>query len=95
MICLQDDPSIRNRVKLAVSLLIGAKLLNVSVPFLLKYAVDDINTKMASQGEAVLGFSSAPDAVLSTAVALLVGCKLIILLIWSLRMVSMAESELV
>ncbi|XP_054264746.1 iron-sulfur clusters transporter ABCB7, mitochondrial isoform X2 [Macrosteles quadrilineatus] len=69
----KDDPSIRNRVKLAVSLLIGAKLLNVSVPFLLKYAVDDINTKMASQGEAVLGFSSAPDAVLSTAVALLVG----------------------
>jgi len=69
----KDDPSIRNRVKLAVGLLIGAKLLNVTVPFLLKFAVDDLNTKLSTSGEAALGFATAPDAVLSTAVALLVG----------------------
>uniref|UniRef100_A0A1B6IDM7 Iron-sulfur clusters transporter ABCB7, mitochondrial n=1 Tax=Homalodisca liturata TaxID=320908 RepID=A0A1B6IDM7_9HEMI len=70
----KDDPSIRNRVKLAVGLLVGAKLLNVSVPFLFKFAIDDLNTKVAaSGGEAFLNFSSAPDTVLSTAVAILVG----------------------
>lgn len=63
-------------MKLAVSLLVGAKLLNVSVPFLFKYAVDNLNTKVvASGGEAVLNFSSVPDTVLSTTVAILVGCE--------------------
>lgn len=69
----KDDTMIRNRVKLAVGLLVGAKLLNVSVPFLFKFAVDDINTKMSTTNEAILNFSSASDTVLSTAVAILIG----------------------
>ncbi|KAJ8958824.1 hypothetical protein NQ318_019585 [Aromia moschata] len=39
----KDDNMIRNRVKLAVSLLIGAKILNVTVPFIFKYVVDYLN----------------------------------------------------
>lgn len=66
---------IRNRVKLAVGLLVGSKLLNVTVPFLFKFAVDDINTKMGTTNEAILNFASASDTILSTAVAILVGCK--------------------
>lgn len=81
--CLvQDDSSIRNRVKVAVGLLIGAKVLNVSVPFLFKYAVDDLNTKVAAPGsDAILNFSTAPDTIASTAVALLIGCRFLTLII--------------
>lgn len=64
------------RVKLALGLLVGAKLLNISVPVLFKLAVDDLNTKLAAAGgEPLLSLGSAPDAVLSTTFAILVGCK--------------------
>uniref|UniRef100_A0A1B6C5C3 Iron-sulfur clusters transporter ABCB7, mitochondrial n=2 Tax=Clastoptera arizonana TaxID=38151 RepID=A0A1B6C5C3_9HEMI len=70
----KDDSAIRNRVRVAVGLLVGAKVLNVSVPFIFKYAVDDLNSKVtSSSGEVFFNFSSAPDAVTSTAVALLIG----------------------
>ncbi|XP_075234082.1 ATP binding cassette subfamily B member 7 isoform X2 [Lycorma delicatula] len=70
----QDDPSIRNRVKVAVGLLVGAKLLNVTVPFLFKFAVDDLNSKVGvSQGEPFLSIASAPDVVISLSVAMLIG----------------------
>ncbi|CAH0386894.1 unnamed protein product [Bemisia tabaci] len=69
----QDQPEIRNRVKVAMGLLVGAKVLNIGVPFLFKHAVDSLNTLASSNGEAVLNFSSAPDTVLSASVALLVG----------------------
>ncbi|KAK9729980.1 hypothetical protein QE152_g15604 [Popillia japonica] len=36
----KDDETIRNRVSLAVGLLIGAKVMNVGVPFIFKYAVE-------------------------------------------------------
>lgn len=39
----KDDEMIRNRVKLSLALLVGAKLLNVGVPFLFKAAVDNLN----------------------------------------------------
>ena len=39
----KDQPSTRNRVKLAVGLLVAAKLLNISVPFIFKHAVDYLN----------------------------------------------------
>ena len=39
----KDDPGVRRRVKLAVGLLVAAKLLNISVPFIFKHAVDYLN----------------------------------------------------
>eukprot|EP00794_Sanderia_malayensis_P000664 gene664-1332_t len=39
----KDKPALKLRVVTAFSLLIGAKLLNVQVPFLFKYAVDYLN----------------------------------------------------
>lgn len=68
----QDDPDIKRRVKVAMGLLVGAKALNVSVPFLFKYAVDTLN--MSAEG-GILTLGSAPDTVLTYSVALLVGCK--------------------
>lgn len=57
-----------------MGLLVGAKTLNVSVPFLFKYAVDTLN--MSAEG-GILNLSSAPDTVLTYSIALLLGCKLI------------------
>ena len=39
----KDDPGVRRRVKIAVGLLVAAKLLNISVPFIFKHAVDNLN----------------------------------------------------
>lgn len=54
----------------------GAKVLNVSVPFLFKYAIDDLNAYQAAKsgGEALLTLSTAPDTVLTVAASLLIGC---------------------
>lgn len=71
---LQDEPEIRNRVKLAFGLLIGAKVLNVSVPFLFKYAVDEFST-----GGAAL--ATAPETVATFGTALLVGCETLIIIL--------------
>lgn len=53
-----------------MSLLVGAKLLNVSVPFLFKYAVDDLNNYLN-----LLNMGSAPEAIATSATAILIGCK--------------------
>jgi ATP-binding cassette, subfamily B (MDR/TAP), member 7 len=67
---------IRNRVMLSLSLLFGAKVMNVSVPFLFKYAVDEVNqATMSSTGEALLGMATVPQALSTTAFSLLVGCE--------------------
>ncbi|XP_047520946.1 iron-sulfur clusters transporter ABCB7, mitochondrial isoform X1 [Pieris napi] len=67
----KDDAAIRNRVVLSLSLLFGAKLTNVAVPFLFKYAVDEVN---AAAGEAaLLGLDSAPQAVGTATFSLLLG----------------------
>lgn len=65
----KDDKSIRDRVKLAVSLLIGAKVLNVTVPFIFKYSVDYLN----AAGH--LNVDSAAETVTTMVTALLLGCK--------------------
>jgi len=54
------------RVGISLGLLAGSKLLTVCVPFLFKGAVDTMTT---------LNMDTAPDAVLSTATALMLGCK--------------------
>jgi len=50
-----------------MGLLVGAKVLNVSVPFIFKYAVDGLNTG--------LNMNTPVDAVFTAAVSLMIGCK--------------------
>ncbi|KAK3909944.1 ATP-binding cassette sub-family B member 7, mitochondrial [Frankliniella fusca] len=66
----KDDPDIKKRVKLAVGLLVASKALNVSVPFLFKYAVDTLNV---SPDGNILNLATASDTVLTYSVALLLG----------------------
>ena len=55
-----------------MGLLVSAKLLNVAVPFLFKYAVDNLNAHLDSP----LHLSGDPQtAVLTTTFAILIGCK--------------------
>lgn len=68
----KDEPQIRNRVKVAMGLLIGAKLANVSVPFLFKYAVDELNTGLASNG-AVLDLANSTDAIIAATTSIILG----------------------
>ncbi|KAI2474287.1 ATP binding cassette (ABC) transporter subfamily B member [Diabrotica virgifera virgifera] len=63
----ENDKSIRDRVKLAVSLLIGAKVMNVCVPFIFKYSVDYLNVGNA------LNMETAPQTVATVATSLLLG----------------------
>ena len=56
-------------MKLAFGLLIGAKVLNVCVPFLFKYAVDTFNVGTAE------AMATAPNTVATVGTAMLVGCK--------------------
>lgn len=67
--------TIRKRVALALGLLASAKMLNVSVPFMLKYAMDDLNEKLGPGGEALLTMDSAPETVLTVAGTLLISCE--------------------
>nr|XP_023024979.1 ATP-binding cassette sub-family B member 7, mitochondrial-like [Leptinotarsa decemlineata] len=63
----KDDKMIRDRVKLAVGLLIAAKAANVCVPFTFKYAVDYLNAS------STLNMDSAPETATTIAISLLVG----------------------
>ncbi|XP_057670426.1 iron-sulfur clusters transporter ABCB7, mitochondrial isoform X2 [Diorhabda carinulata] len=65
-----NDQYLRNRVKLAVSLLVGAKLMNVCVPFIFKYSVDYLNVGHT------LNMDTAPETVATIATSLLLGCAL-------------------
>lgn len=64
-----DDPATRNRVKLALGLLVGAKMLNVSVPFIFKYSVDYLNSCNT------LSLSTPPETIITVATAMVLGCK--------------------
>lgn len=67
---------IRNRVKLSLSLLFGAKVMNVSVPFIFKYAVDEVNQAAATtSGDMILGMATIPQALGTAAFSLLIGCE--------------------
>lgn len=65
--CLQDEPEMRKRVVAALGLLVGAKVLNVCVPYLFKIGVDTLGP--------VADFTSAVDTVSTFTFAVLVGCK--------------------
>ncbi|XP_030761375.1 ATP-binding cassette sub-family B member 7, mitochondrial-like [Sitophilus oryzae] len=64
-----DNKEIRDRVKLALSLLIAAKVVNVSVPFIFKYSIDYLNLNAGS----VLNMDTAPQTVATVATSLLLG----------------------
>ncbi|XP_025414077.1 ATP-binding cassette sub-family B member 7, mitochondrial-like isoform X2 [Sipha flava] len=68
----KNDMVIRKRVTLALGLLAAAKVLNVSVPFLLKYAIDELNENLGSSGDALLTMGSAPETVLTVVSTLLI-----------------------
>nr|ASS36017.1 ABCB7 [Samia ricini] len=70
----KDNEAIRNRVMLSLSLLFGAKVMNVSVPFLFKYAVDEVNQGLTTPaGDALLSMATVPQALSTTAFSLLLG----------------------
>lgn len=64
-----DDQRTKDRVKLALKLLISAKLLNVSVPFIFKYSVDYLNSA------GTLNMTTPQDTIITVATSLLLGCK--------------------
>ncbi|XP_065837576.1 iron-sulfur clusters transporter ABCB7, mitochondrial-like [Oscarella lobularis] len=62
----KEQPALKARVVGAVGLLVGSKLLNVSVPYVFKEIIDHLNTP-------ILSFSTPSTAVFSTATALVLG----------------------
>lgn len=59
-----------------MGLLVGAKVLNVLVPFIFKYAIDILNAQTATMsGGAVMDLTTAPATVATVATSLLVGCR--------------------
>ncbi|KAI7801229.1 iron-sulfur clusters transporter ABCB7, mitochondrial [Triplophysa rosa] len=65
----KDRPDLRARVVISLSLLAGAKMTNVTVPFMFKYAVDGLN-QMSGH---MLNLSDAPNTVATMATAVLIG----------------------
>ena len=68
---MQDNWEIKQRVVVASSLLVSAKLLNVGVPFLFRGAVDHLNMHMNSP----LNMNDPQSTIVTAAFAILVGCK--------------------
>lgn len=66
----------KGRVLTAVGLLVAAKLLNVQVPFIFKDAVNYLNYHTGD----VLAMTEPVSAVATSAVSLLIGCKLFTML---------------
>ncbi|XP_022704054.1 ATP-binding cassette sub-family B member 7, mitochondrial-like isoform X2 [Varroa jacobsoni] len=69
----KDKPHIRRTVLSALGILVAAKLMNVSVPFIFKYLVDSLNEYTGSK----LHFGDVPSAIASTAFALVLAFGLV------------------
>ena len=69
----ENDVKIRKRVTLALGLLFSAKVLNTSVPFFFKHAVDTLSEYPLINEVASNGFVMGP-------VALIIGCKIFLIL---------------
>ena len=65
----KNNSFVKKRVVIAIGLLIGAKLLNISVPFLFKQAVDELNKLTDNR----LNFEDTEKTILSFIFALIVG----------------------
>ncbi|KAJ7310544.1 hypothetical protein JRQ81_007472 [Phrynocephalus forsythii] len=66
-----DRPDLRARVVVSLGFLASAKAMNIVVPFMFKYAVDNLNQMSGN----VLNLSDAPNTVATMATAVLIGCK--------------------
>uniref|UniRef100_UPI0037E7BD5F iron-sulfur clusters transporter ABCB7, mitochondrial n=1 Tax=Semicossyphus pulcher TaxID=241346 RepID=UPI0037E7BD5F len=65
----KNRPDLRARVAISLGLLAGAKITNVMVPFMFKYAVDELN-QMSGH---MLNLNDAPSTVATMATAVLIG----------------------
>ncbi|KAI1294881.1 Iron-sulfur clusters transporter ABCB7, mitochondrial [Halotydeus destructor] len=65
----KDRPHIRKRVLAALGLLVGSKVLNITVPFLFKFIVDKLNQEAGTP----LNASDTASAALTVVIALIVG----------------------
>ncbi|KAM9324061.1 iron-sulfur clusters transporter ABCB7, mitochondrial [Gastrophryne carolinensis] len=65
----KDRPDLRARVAISLGLLAGAKGMNIMVPFMFKYAVDNLNEISGN----VLNLADAPNTVATVATAVLIG----------------------
>ncbi|KAM3613142.1 uncharacterized protein V6R79_021302 [Siganus canaliculatus] len=65
----KNRPDLRARVAISLGLLAGSKLTNVMVPFMFKYAVDELN-QMSGH---MLNLNDAPSTVATMATAVLIG----------------------
>ncbi|XP_054647346.1 iron-sulfur clusters transporter ABCB7, mitochondrial isoform X3 [Dunckerocampus dactyliophorus] len=65
----KDRPDLRARVAISLGLLAAAKITNVTVPFMFKYAVDELN-QMSGH---MLNLNDAPSTVATMATAVLIG----------------------
>nr|XP_033801677.1 ATP-binding cassette sub-family B member 7, mitochondrial isoform X2 [Geotrypetes seraphini] len=65
----KDRPDLRARVAISLGLLAGAKAMNIVVPFMFKYAVDNLNQMSGN----MLNLSDASNTVVTMATAVLIG----------------------
>ncbi|XP_043830611.1 iron-sulfur clusters transporter ABCB7, mitochondrial [Dromiciops gliroides] len=65
----KDRPDLRVRVAISLGLLASAKAMNIVVPFMFKYAVDNLNQMSGD----MLNLSDAPNTVATMATAVLIG----------------------
>ncbi|KFM65308.1 ATP-binding cassette sub-family B member 7, mitochondrial, partial [Stegodyphus mimosarum] len=65
----KDNSEIRKRVVISLGLLVGAKLLNIEVPFLFKHAVDYLNLHTGAN----LNLETAPSTIMTMAMAIIIG----------------------
>ncbi|KAM4662920.1 iron-sulfur clusters transporter ABCB7, mitochondrial [Discoglossus pictus] len=65
----KDRPDLRARVAISLGLLAGAKSMNIVVPFMFKYAVDNLNQISGN----VLNLSDASNTIATMATAVLIG----------------------
>uniref|UniRef100_A0A7N4V4K7 Iron-sulfur clusters transporter ABCB7, mitochondrial n=1 Tax=Sarcophilus harrisii TaxID=9305 RepID=A0A7N4V4K7_SARHA len=65
----KDRPDLRARVAISLGLLGSAKAMNIVVPFMFKYAVDNLNQMSGD----VLNLTDAPNTVATMATAVLIG----------------------
>ena len=68
-----DNPEVRKRVGVALGLLVGAKLVNTSVPILFKQAVDVLGAIQTLDGGANPTAAVTATASAATALSLVVG----------------------
>lgn len=65
----KDNPEVKRRVLLALGLLVGAKVLNISVPFFFKYSIDYLNELSGNR----LNLETPEETIGTIVISLLIG----------------------